>query len=137
MQLKRMDVMGVAIRFTTDFFDVTRERPNDINPIHGESLLVWLAEKTSRVLSIPSPSTEDWGWFTDVAWNGRSYMLGASASDDEGAAREWVLQIHKHRSVLERLLGREKLRRDDECVQFFRDILEREPAFSNVACEWD
>lgn len=129
--------MGVAIRFTTDLFDVTKERPNDINPIHGESLLTWLAEKASGTLSISSPSTEDWGWFSDVEWSGRSYMLGSSASDDEGVDREWVLQIHKHRSFMEGLLGKEKMTRDDGCVRFLGDLLERESAFSNLEYEWE
>src|SRR6476620_4337343 len=107
---------AIVIRFTTAAFDVTKERPNDINPIYGESLLLWLAEKSKGQIVVPQPQTEDWGWYVDVDWKGRSYMLGASASDeDESGEREWILQVVKHRSFKERVVGKEKMTADDEC----------------------
>ena len=127
--------MHPVIRFTTDMFDVTRERPNDINPIYGESLLLWLAERAKGAVAISAPAAEDWGWYVDIDWKGRGYMLGSSASRDETGQMEWVLQVVKHRSLSERLLRREKLTQDDECVRFFRQMLEREPAFSNLTVE--
>ena len=54
--------MHAVLRFTTELFDVTKERRNDINPIYGESLLIWLAEQAKNSVAIPPPSTEDWGW---------------------------------------------------------------------------
>ena len=35
--------MAHIISFTTDRFDVSGERPNPINPIAGQSVLLWLA----------------------------------------------------------------------------------------------
>ena len=62
------------------------------------------AENIARVrqlLAVPEPQTEDWGWYVDLEYNGRKYMLGASASDEEeNGGREWVLQIVKHRFCL-------------------------------------
>lgn len=124
-----------VIRFTTSMFDVAKERPNPINPIAGESLLLWLREKASPRVQVSEPDAEDWGWYASVVFDGRNYMLGASASDEENGEREWVLQIVKHRSLVEKLLGREKLAGDDPCVSLFRNLLENESRFSNVSVD--
>jgi hypothetical protein len=127
--------LAAVIRFTTSAFDVTREHPNPINPIYGESLLLWLAQQIKGRIAIARPEPEDWGWYADIDWNGRAYMLGAAAMDEENGAREWVLQIIKHRTLKERLLGREKMRPGDECAEFFRKILEAEPRFTGVSLD--
>lgn len=125
-----------VVRFTTVLFDVSKEPPNDINPIYGESLLIWLAGKLKDKVSVPKPETEDWGWYVDVEWQGRQYMLGASASDEEeNGRREWVLQIVKHRSLKEKLTGKEKITPDDACVQLLLRTLRAEPAFVDVTIE--
>src|SRR5438874_5866719 len=118
---------ATVVRFTTGLFDVANERPNDINPIHGESLLLWLAEKLKGQVAVPVPQAEDWGWYADIEWNGRSYTLGASASDEEEKGqREWVLQIVKHRTLKERLLSQEGMTAEDECAAYLRQLLEQE-----------
>ena len=43
---------AAVIRFTTKLFDVTKERPNDINAIYGVSLLLWLADKDDEEIRI-------------------------------------------------------------------------------------
>jgi len=125
-----------VLRFYTAAFDVTKERPNPINPIPGESLLLWLIEQAKGSVEISLPDTEDWGWYSSAEWMGRKYLLGASAGDEEkDGQREWVLQIEKHRSVKEKLLGRAKMSRDDECAQYFQGILEREANFRDVSID--
>ena len=136
---------ATVVRFTTGLFDVANERPNDINPIHGESLLLWLAEKLKGQVAVPVPQAEDWGWYVDIDWKGRSYMLGASASDEEengqrewvleNGQREWVLQIVKHRTLKERLLGQERMTAEDECAAYLRQLLEQERAFAGVSVD--
>ena len=127
--------MATVIRFTTSAFDVTRERKNPINPIYGESLLLWITQQIRGRIAIAHPAPEDWGWYADIDWNGRAYMLGAAAMDEEDGQREWVLQIVKHRTLKERLLGREKMRAEDECAAFFRKLVEAEPRFSSVSVD--
>ena len=63
--------MARVIRFTTDKFDVSKERPNPINPIPGESLLVWLQDRAQSRTQLTEPDAEDWGWYSYVDWNGR------------------------------------------------------------------
>jgi hypothetical protein len=127
--------MSWAIRFYTEKFDVTKERPNPINPIPGESLLSWLKTQVPKNLEIQDPEPEDWGWFSSVNWKGRTYMLGSSAAEEEDWGREWVLQIVKHRSILEKLLGRAKMTEDDECALFFKHLLESESAVRNISVD--
>ena len=81
---------------------------------------------------MPEAETEDWGWYVNIDWGGRQYMLGASASDEEDGQREWVLQIVKHRTFKERLLGKEKMTAQDDCSVQLRLLLEAEGAFSGV-----
>jgi len=111
--------MTHVIRFRTARFVISKERPNPINPIPGESLLLWLREQTRPDVAVSEPDAEDWGWYSSVEWEGRSYMLGSSASEDDSGDREWILQIEKHRSVTEKLLGRAKMGKDDKCAKYF------------------
>jgi hypothetical protein len=60
---------------------------------------------------------------------------GASASDEESGQREWILQIVKHRSLKERLLGKEKMTAEDECAACLRQLLESEQAFLDVSVD--
>ena len=127
--------MTRVIRFNTAKFDVAKERPNPINPIPGESLLIWLRERAKPHVEVTEPDAEDWGWYSFVDWKGRQYLLGSSASDEENGQREWILQIDKQRSVKEALMGREKMEGDDECAQFFQQLLEDEPSFTSVSVD--
>lgn len=125
--------MAHVVRFWTAAFDITTERPNPINPIPGESLLLWLIENARGAVEISAPDSEDWGWYSHVEWKGRRYLLGASACDeDRDGQREWVLQIEKHRTTTERVLGRAKMSQDDECAQYFQSLLEKEPSFQKI-----
>ena len=125
--------MPIAIDFTTSKFDVTMEDENSINPIFGQSLLLWLKQKVADKVEITEPDTEDWGWYAEVDWNGRSYLLGAIAMEDTPPDFYWVFQVDKHRTMKEIVFGREKMTREDECLRYFKAVLESEPEFRNVA----
>lgn len=125
--------MPLAIGFVTSKFDVSQEDENTINPIRGQSLLLWLKEKVAGRLELAEPDMEDWGWYSDVDWNGRAYLLGAVAmEEDDSPELYWIFQLDKQRTFWEVLLGREKITRDDECLRYFKAILESEPDFKNV-----
>jgi hypothetical protein len=70
-----------------------------------------------------------------VEWDGRAYMLGSSASPEDGGDYEWVLQVVKTRSFKEKLFGRERMSADDACANFFQDLLEKEPSFEGVTAD--
>ena len=127
--------MHHIITFVTDKFDVTKEDENPINPIYGQSLLLWLKEHVAETVQLENPDTEDWGWYTTIDWKGRSYLLGASAMESESGGFEWVFQVDKNRTIKEKLLGREKMNKDDECLLFFKSVLSAEPDFKGVTVE--
>ena len=45
------------------------------------------------------------------------------------------MQVEKHRSFKEKLLGREKMVKEDQCAQFFQDLLEQEPSFKGLSVD--
>jgi hypothetical protein len=59
-------------------------------------------------------------------------MLGASCSDNPTGEKEWVLQVVRFRTLGDRLFGRNKMTRDDECVREVLRLLKTEPAFHGV-----
>ena len=129
--------MAHIISFRTQKFDVTKETPNSVNPIAGQSVLTWLrAELTKADYTATEPDTEDWGWYMDVTSNDGSYLVGASA-DADGSTRdvEWVIQVHKHRSMKDKLLRRNTLADDDRLVALIERIVRAEPQISDVAVE--
>lgn len=50
--------MTRVIRFNTSAFDVTKERPNPINPIPGKSLLLWLRDRARPDVEVSEPAFE-------------------------------------------------------------------------------
>ena len=131
--------MNPVISFKTDKFDTSKERPNPINPIAGESILYWLRDNVFQPEhQCTEPDAEDWGWYMDVSYKGRRYMVGGIAFDedfdDSGRVIEWLVQIDKDRSIKEKLLGREKIDGNDPFVQEVFQALRGEKTFSDV--EW-
>ena len=131
--------MPNTISLKTSLFDVSKEDENPINPIYGQSLLVWLKETLSDKLNIDDPDAEDWGWYSYVDWKGRNYLIGSTAYFDEGddpmSEIEYIFQVDKLRTFKEKLLGREKMTPEDDCFQFFKSLLEQELSFKNVTVE--
>jgi len=113
------------IAFDTSKFDVSEETPNPINPIVGESFLVWLrGELAGTPYDMTAPEAEDWGWYACVTGAGASYMVGASADTQGlGAEVKWTIQLHKARSLKEKLLGQNKLKGDDPLLAVIEKII--------------
>ena len=88
-----------------------------------------------HTVQLHEPDTEDWGWYTTINWRGRSYLLGASASESDSSDYEWVFQVDKHRTFTEKLLGKAKMAKNDECLLFFKSVFDAEPEFKNVVIE--
>jgi len=120
-------------------FDVSKEDENPINPICGQSLLVWLKDKVSDSVEIEDPDAEDWGWYSYIDWKGRKYLLGSTAyfeeGDDPSAEIEYIFQVDKVRSFKEKLLGREKMSLDDECFTYMKSLFETEQEINSVVVE--
>jgi hypothetical protein len=120
--------MALVVCFRTSVFDVTRETPNSINAIAGQSVLTWLRDELARhQYECTLPDMEDWGWYIEVKSAGNSYLVGASTDveygDDDGSSPwynvppntilDWTLQVQKHRTVLEKLFRMNQMAADD------------------------
>jgi hypothetical protein len=106
--------MTHLITFTSSQFDAAAETPNPINPIAGEGILNWLREKLRGAgYEVSAPEPEDWGWYVYVKGRESSYLVGASSDLDQPAPREWTIQIHRERSLTDKLFGRNTLADND------------------------
>jgi hypothetical protein len=125
------------VSFRTDKFDVRAEAPNPINPIAGQSLLKWLRDKLSEAnYAATEPSTEDWGWYIDVRGKERSYLVGASADAENPTSMvEWIIQIHKHRSLREKILGQNRMAPDDPLVSLIETFVRGDSQFHDVSVD--
>ena len=125
-----------AIHFKTCLFDVSKEKRNPINPIYGLSLLEWLRKELHGKLMISEPDAEDWGWYSELEYEGSSYLIGSCAffeeDDDPKAELEWVFQVDKYRSFKEKLLGKNKMSKSDGCFVFFKELFEKHPDIKEI-----
>jgi len=131
--------MAHLVSFRTAKFDVRGEDPNPINPIAGQSALNWLRVELGKAkYTVTEPDTEDWGWYIDVQGEGVSYLVGASADAESLTPDvEWVIQLHKHRSLKDKLLGQNKIAADDPLVVLIEGLVRADPQFFDVSVESD
>jgi hypothetical protein len=129
--------MAHVISFRSRKFDVTAETPNPTNPIAGQSVLTWLrGELAKGHYTATEPDTEDWGWYIDVTGKDGSYLVGASADADGSTPdAEWVIQVHRHRSMSDKLFGRNKMAPDDPLAGLIERILRGDSQISDVSVE--
>ena len=126
---KSKDTNCFLIKFYTKKFDVSKESENPINPIYGQSLLLWLQEKLGNVYEIDSPEPEDWGWYSYINWNGTIYMLGSFAEKESDDLYYWQLMVEKQRTL------KSKMTIEDECLQYLLSLIESEPEFRDIKIE--
>jgi hypothetical protein len=131
--------MAHLISFTTAKFEISKETPNPINPIAGQSVLNWLREELSMAKYLSTePDTEDWGWYMDVESGGDSYLVGASADAENSCLNvEWIVQVHKSRSLKEKLLGRNKITVDDPLFTLIESIIRVDDKIEDVTVDKD
>ena len=128
--------MAHLVTFKTAKFDISRETPNPINPIAGESVLHWLRTLLGTMnYRCTPPDTEDWGWYMDVHGDGASYLVGASADAESRGSVEYVIQVHKVRSLSDKLLGRNKMGADDPLFGLIERIVRSDAAIVDVSVE--
>ena len=126
--------MSYLFAFSGTKFDVSKESPNPINPIAGESVLTWLsAALLDAHYQVTEVAPEDFGWFVEVRGGGASYMVVASGdaqvTDSEIA---WTIQVRKNRSLSEKLLGNNKLTADDPLVGVVERTLRLADGIRNI-----
>ncbi len=128
--------MAYLISLRTAKLDPSKEPPNTINPIAGQSILVWLRDHVlASAHQSTEPDMEDWGWYIDVEVEDTWYMVGGIGyenEDDDSDEHEWLIQVHKHRSLMDKLRGRNKLEADDPLLVTIVGALRADPGFTEV-----
>ena len=126
--------MAHVISFRTHKFDISKEPRNPINPIAGQSVLAWLREELSKAhCGVSEPATEDWGWYIDVRSDSASYLVGASAEAQQPTPDvEWTVQVHKFRSLTDKLLGRNKMIAGDPMTALIERIVRADGSVREV-----
>ena len=127
--------MAHLISFTTDRFDVSGEKPNLINPIAGRTVLLWFREELLKAqYRVTQPDTEDWGWYIHVEGADASYLVGSSAdAADPTPTVPWTVQVHKNRSMKDKILGRNKMEADDPLFALIEKIIREDSRIEQVS----
>ena len=114
----------------------------------GESVLRWLGDELAKHrYESTVPGMEDWGWYIDAKGAGNSYLVGASAEveykDAPGSALsydvaasamlDWTIQIHKNRTVMEKLLAKNKMEADDALCALVERIVRSDSRLEEVS----
>src|SRR5688572_24242826 len=124
------------ISFVTDRFDPEKETPNVNNQIPGEALLLWLRERLEALgYNTTRPESEDWGWYVYSERGASRYLVGASGEPESGSDVDWTIQIHKERSLRDKLFGRNKLAPSDELSEAVERLVRGEKDFRNPRVE--
>lgn len=127
--------MAHLVTFRTSMFDPRAEPANPINPIAGHAVLVWLRNALQHAgFESGEPEAEDWGWYLDVSGHGATYLVGASGErepDDDGPV-DWTIQIHRHRSLTDKLFGRNAHSADDALTALVERVVRAEPGFERI-----
>jgi hypothetical protein len=134
--------MSHDLLFETNRFNLSEVKDHFINSCcFGEDLALWLRGKLLEAgLKVIEPGQEDWGWYIETEFNGSNYFLGVGGNADEsGNANqgEWRVMVEKHRSLWEKITGKNEMVDSDPLLKMVVDILEREPDFKNVRRESD
>jgi hypothetical protein len=126
--------MAYLVEFKTARFDPSKEPPNPINPIAGQSALVWLREKVLPTAT--EPDHEDWGWYIEVEYKGARYLVGSICFEKNdgavGLERDWMFQIHRNRSFVDKALGRNKMQVNDPLVARVVGALRADSSFTGI-----
>ena len=129
--------MAHLLYITTTKFDATKEPPNPINPIAGHGLLTWLGEELHKIgWDVTEPDAEDWGWYFYAQKSGASYLVGASGEMASGIPpTDWIIQIHKNRTLFQKLTGKNKMADDDLLARDIESIVRRDASATKIEVE--
>jgi hypothetical protein len=102
-------------------------------------VLLWLREQLLRAqYLVTEPDTEDWGWYIHVEGTDASYLVGASAdAADPTLTVEWIIQVHKNRSMKDKVLGRNKMAADDSLFALIETIVRGDSRIEQVSVTRD
>lgn len=107
--------MNVHFSFTTAaFLDSAETRAETVNDIVGHTLATWLSGALKAAgMNASDVWAEDHGWAFSIEHGGARYMCACSLVTEDGPPFEGHVVLAKHRSVWERVTGRNRFAADD------------------------
>ncbi len=127
--------MNYVISFYSDTFDLRNEKENTINPIKGISVGKWLNPiLESKGVTCTNIEEEDWGWYSYASLEGQKYLVGyiAIPASSKGNNAEILIQVHKERTLIEKLLGKNKLTSNDPLINKVSGIIKNNSEFKDI-----
>jgi hypothetical protein len=124
---KRYDLL-----FETSRFNLSQPRDYFINDCcFGDDTAEWLRGKLAELaIQATKQEQEDWGWYINVVHGGSSYFVGIGGNAEgatSGNRGEWRLMIEKQRSLMEKIIGKNRMAENEELIGVLRRIVEKEP----------
>ncbi len=132
--------MIIDITCKTDRFNLSVVGADFINDCcFGEDFSQWLvAELCAAGVEANVVCMEDFGWANHVEYHGVPYLLCVAGNSEEDPARpdygEWHVMLERHRTFVQKLLGRNKASTTDPIVHTVVQVL-RNAGFADVAVE--
>lgn len=99
--------MHNTVRFRSHTFNTSEPREYFINPCcFGADVAAWLRPRLqAQGYTVIEPGQEDWGWYLEASRDGAGHTLNIGLLEGEDT---WQLLIERHRSLADRLRGRNK-----------------------------
>ena len=120
---------------TSSFTDSEDDLAENVNGIAGKALAQWLAARLGAAgLDASEVWAEDHGWDFSVMRGETKYLCACSIEADE-ETREAHVSLAKHRSLMDRMRGRNAYAADDPVVDAIRSALAGNPDVANLASE--
>jgi hypothetical protein len=133
--------MIIHILFDTNKFNLSEVKPDFINDCcFGEDFANWLGQELNLINIITTePFQEDWGWAFYIKYKRHNYFIGVGGNADdlnkESNLGEWRVMVEKKRSIIEKILGKNKLNKDDDIINFIHTIIMKQNDFHNIRIE--
>ncbi len=115
--------------------DVTRQQ--NVNEIEGHSLALWLSSQLkSACFNASDIWAEDHGWDFSLGHDSSKYLCACSLAGDEEKPdeprREGHVTLNKSRSLMDKLMGRNKLEPGDPVAAAIRAALATHEAVQSL-----
>ena len=121
---------------TRAFLDTDEVLAQNVNGIHGHALASWLSRDLRAAGLVTSEVwAEDHGWDFSVTFNSAAYLCSCSLATDGDPPFEGHVALAKHRSLFERLTGRNGFATDDAVAGRILDILRRSPDVAKLTAD--
>jgi len=131
----------ISFLFDTERFNLSEVKPHFINDCcFGEDFSNWLSQQLEfENISTTESFQEDWGWAFYIKYNNQEYLIGVNGISNNITNKknvgQWRVMIDKKRSLIEKLLGKNKMASNEQIIIILYEILNKEKSFTDLYTE--